>query len=709
MRFKLFSRGVVIIWVCVALLGLTACAKKSLDQGPTIQSIALLSTDQLVQEADKAFAAKDYTRSELYYSRLQQRPGITEDVRKLSLERVAVSAMHTGHFYQARMSLVALAELDPQVLDSWGWHDNYVRALISIGQPQRACTHLEQLAADSGKNWELRQRAGEFLGNYLWKAGDYAKSMSAWARIYSMAPDATVKARLENDFSTALSEASEDELPRIYAAVTPENGLDFPYVLASYLRAKNLAVRSADDWPGAWRIMRRIVSESALVDKVEMKNILAELEQELGIPKQGIALALPLSGRYGGIGFKVLRGMNAAQFMQAKDGQEIEVSVVNTESPDWIEKLRELPSYYVVVGGPLRVSAFKQAVQAGVLEDKIFFTFLPSLGDTEEGTQAWRFFTSRQDQVRTLAKFAKNRLGIENMAVLYPKERYGRKMASIFGEELDKLGGNLTGIQDYTPKSPSTWGKSVASLLHEPEKAAKGEEQETRPDPDFGAVFIPDGWNQARFLAPQFYFFEEDRLLLMGPELWSQALNSRPEVEARYFQLAVCPGAWSGHTPGARELAQTLAGEGLPGPDFWTALGYDFLRFAAGLGNFSADWTPGLVNQRIQMAQYIRFSLAPMSWDTGGVGRQDLFLFRPVRSGKVLVDDERFLERYKTVVQRRQAIIEARRLEAQGLDATNSTMDKPAGDNAAPENSQPMHPDREPGTDAVPAAPWESQ
>ena len=613
------------------------------------------------------------------------------------------------------MALAAQAELDPQVLDSWPWHDSYVRALIAIGQPERAYTHLAQLSADSDKSWDLRQQSGEFLASALWKAGDYEKSMAAWARIYTMSPDAATKAKLEKDFSTILANASTSDLNWVYSTITTENALDFPYVLAGYLRAKKLAVSSRDDWPGSWRVMRRIISESTLVDKVEIKKTLAELEQELGIPKQGIALALPLSGRFGDIGFKVLRGIGAAQFMQAKAGQEIEIAVVNTEDPDWTEKMRNLPSYYVVVGGPLRVSAFKQAVEAGILDNKIFFTFLASLGDTEEGAQAWRFFTSREDQVRTLAKFAKNRLGIENMAVLYPKERYGRKMAGIFWEELDKLGGNLSGVQDYNPKSPSSWGKSVASLLNEPEKAPQGEEQETRPDPDFGAVFIPGDWNQARFLAPQFFFFEEDRLLLMGPELWSQALSSGRDVEARYFQLAVCPGAWSGHTAGAKELVQALAAEGLPRPDFWTALGYDFLRFAAGLGNFSADWRPSLVNQRIQMAQYIRYSLAPMSWDSQGIARQDLFLFRPVRGGKRLVDDERFYERYNTIVERREAIIEARRLEAEGLNATlnNATLNNATLDNFGmgvideEEPVTPVHPDEPQPTDDVPPAPWQ--
>ena len=103
MRISNLSRGIIVALVVLVLAGAFGCAKKSIDQEPKTPSLELLSTAQLADEANNAFMSKDYAKSELYYSRLQQRSDISEDTRKLALGRLASSALAVGHYHQARI------------------------------------------------------------------------------------------------------------------------------------------------------------------------------------------------------------------------------------------------------------------------------------------------------------------------------------------------------------------------------------------------------------------------------------------------------------------------------------------------------------------------------------------------------------------------------------------------------------------------------
>ena len=74
--------------------------------------------------------------------------------------------------------------------------------------------------------------------------------------------------------------------------------------------------------------------------------------------------------------------------------------VINTEAPDWDVRLAELPGHYSVVGGPLRVQAFKQLAEAaepGQDEGTVaVIDARPDKGDRHEGGQV----AEQQDMYR---------------------------------------------------------------------------------------------------------------------------------------------------------------------------------------------------------------------------------------------------------------------------------------------------------------------
>jgi hypothetical protein len=293
-----------------------------------------------------------------------------------------------------------------------------------------------------------------------------------------------------------------------------------------------------------------------------------------------------------------------------------------------------------------------------VLKNRAVFSFLASIGDLEEGRDAWRFFTSRTDEVRSLVSLAVNDLNIKDLAVFYPEEKFGRTMAQTFYREASPLGGRIKGMQSYPPRNLKQWGKRAGKLLKVPANFNDNKDVPL-PLPDFGAVFIPDGWGQAQTLLPNFFFYEGDQLLFLGPGLWSRALDSAKDIDEHYYRLAVCPGAWWADSKGGRALQSSLTEEGLGQADFWVALGFDFIRFIGKFGTLPANWDASEVNKRIAAAQEMDFSMARIAWDGHGVASQDLYLFSPVRGGKRLVNSEKLSARIIRAKARREKRVKA--------------------------------------------------
>ena len=644
----------------VVLLSLlvSGCAQRQ----PLIRSTDMLSTPNLLMEADTAWKAKRYEAAELYYTKLLERQDLAGSEKPAIYGRLAESAFALGHYHQARIALESWANMDSAALGSPAWELPYLDTMAALGKTERLDNHLKWLLKAVDLPWATRQDTALWYFAYFQKKGDAQRALDVLDGFYRQAPDLAARTGLEQAFRQRLEAQDDAQVAELSGAVTVADQLRFPYALAVFERG----VRQAGDkeaWSVNWRTLRNLSANADLADRVPLANRLAELESRYGMPRVGIALALPLTGPYGQVGVKILRGAGLAQWRLAQDGRDVDIKVVNTEAPGWDKRLAELPDHYTVVGGPLRVDAFKRLYQSApagqrVLDQRAFFTFLASLGDLEEGRDAWRFFTSRSDEVRSLVRLTVDELGIRNLAIFYPEEKFGRTMAKIFYDEAAPLGGRIRGMQSYPPGDLKQWSKSVAKLLKVPSNFSDVKDAPLTP-PDFGAVFLPDGWRQAQTLLPNFFFYEGDQLVFLGPDLWSRSLDGAKGIDEHYYRLAVCPGAWWADSDGGRALQRALTDEGLGHADFWVALGYDFIRFGGKLGTLPSGWDPDEVNKRIHSAQAMDFSMARLTWDDRGVGSQDLFLFSPVQNGKRLVDAPAIAARIAQAKARKERRMEA--------------------------------------------------
>jgi len=621
------------------------------------------SPERILQDtAEQAYQGGQWSKSELYHGQLLELGQGTPAERSTWSERYVVSALRAGHARNALSGLKAWAEMDPTAPSRPAWQAARIEALHASGDETAALLALDAFLDDSmlpaATRLELGERVFEGFAAAPAAPGLDDRIMTLLSRLAPLARDRDDRLRLEDSAREFFMRLPDDRLAAMAAGSSPSG--PFPEPLASFLHAARLAERIPEAWPAAWQTMRRALTPHAFARPDPLARILARLEDEHGVPSVSLALLLPLSGRFENVGWSILRGADAAGWQFASQGAPVSVHVINTESPDWLAEFAALPPGPVVVGGPLEIGRFRELAASNALAGRVLFGFLPSLGEAAEGREAWRFFGSLDDQISALVRFSMNDLGITRFAVVAPQENFGLRAAALFQEQVARNGGHVTANTTYHPAEPARWGRTVAEMLKAPDRDPALSDRMPPPDPSFQAVFMPDGWAQAQLLAPHFHFYEQEQFVLLGPELWSQALAASREVDTRYFRLAASPGPWSSAdtSAGRRSLRQALADMGLGEPDFWTALGFDFVRFGVRLGGFERGFGPPTVNRRLASLDDFEWSLAPITWNENGQAHQELFIFTPASNGLAILDTDAFRARLEQTRERQKERVE---------------------------------------------------
>jgi len=629
----------------VLLLPLLAAGCSALnlpDPSPTTLEAPLeQTTDDLLKEADGFWTAGNHPQSELLYTRLLERE-LTREQRLAALDRLALSAFNARHFYQAKSALDRRAVADGEALTTWPWHDLYIKTLGALNRPDLVENHRAWLAAHTELPFAVRSRAAMAFAEIYARGGEMPRAVDILARTHSQAPDRKAKADMEAEYAGQLRDLPEEQLLGLARTVGANGAKTFPHAMIQReMKRRALTLAPRAEAPAAAPVLSELSPAPVLLAQAAGRTRSDQPAALLPASADGtvrVALVLPLTGRFASTGAKVLRGAAVAQARLAAAGKTVEVKAINADAPDWAEQLKALPPGFSVVGGPMQPDHFQQMQASGALAARATFAFLPVLKTAQEGVQAWRFYPGPRDQVRALVDLTADRLGIRSVAVLAPKNPYGQGMAEMFQAEAKAKGLRLAASELYPPGDHPRWIHSVGRLLKIPEGFRRNKNMPL-PMPDFGAVFVPEDWAQSELLVSNFHFFEGQHLVFLGTELWSVALDSAKDIDDTYFQLAACPGAWWPEAPAAVALQASLAEQSQEAADFWVALGHDFVQLAARL-NLPADWTPAVVNQRLEALRGLDFSMAPITWDGAGRARQDLYLFSPRKEGKELTDPE---------------------------------------------------------------------
>ncbi len=640
MRYRLFLRRQRLsLFICLLLMGTlfaTGCTLKTDAYRPQT------ALERDIAKARKAYDNENFQKSEKLHSNLLKTALLGKKERAEILERLGYSAVKTGNAALALESLVELSKLQPQVEESWIWQDHYLQALDLDNRQKLATRHRQTLVRDVRKPLEVRIPAGISLAKNYFTNEEYDMSLRA-LRLLGQATgeDEDQRATLEHLFLASLAEEGSpviEELAKKAEKAPVQDRWAFPYNVILLEQAKRYS-RSPSTMALARQLLLGLENNARFADKELLPATMSNMQETFSNISGNLVLALPLSGPFEDFGWRILTGAKAAQKEAAAVGSNIMLTVINTEAENWIAQLDKLPEETAFLGGPVRGSKLKAMHEHGVTKKFPSFTFLSRTRYGVEGKDSWRFFPGTQDEARLLLQFAAGELGINTFGVLYPNEPYGRRYVGVIKKQSDQWLARVTTTRAYNPKEITTWAGEVAKILN-----AQSQERSSKKQPNtaFKALFIPDGWDQAKILVPALFLYNKPDLLVLGPSIWGQAIAKDKNIEVQYFRRTVFPASWWDDNPEQSAIAlKKIMAEENKKADFWVALGYDFVRFASLLPLPEPDWQAQDVNVMLTGAKNFPWSIAPLHWDKDGQAYQNLFLMQPGSEGVIPLDREK--------------------------------------------------------------------
>lgn len=622
----------------------------------------------LQAKAQDAWNAGRYERSAELYGLILAGQGVGRESKLQATERLARSFYKLGRYAEALDALNNWAALDPKLKEAWEWNSLYVRSLTGVGRQRQAEDHLAKLVNSRSAAFELTGPASLELASHYASRGLSSQAVQILRQQHAKAPNRQARARYEADTARMLASLDTQAMGSLMKTVTPAARTVFPQCLIGFEGARRAAASDSAARSQLADLAQELERSSNLADRQLPGRILAQgleaatspsaqaaLSPEAPVegvkPGQvGVALLLPQTGQLRALAAKVLAGAKAAQEQATAAGTPVDLRIINTDDPAFVEQLAALPREVMLVGGPMHASYFKSLPASGELSRRVFLTFLPETPEAEEGKQVWRFFWSFQDEVHAVLNPALD-AGVKRFGVLYPEDRMGKRLADFFSAAVTARGGQVSILQPYPAHEPGKWNDLMRGLLKAQPKGTDGKSYSIQPD--FQALFIPDSLQSADQMISYLHFYQADTMLVLGPQAWSEGLTrpgKRTAFNPVHYRFAFCSGAWWPENPAkpVAALRAALAKDKQGEPDFWSALGYDFVRLAAQVGTVPADPTPSpadatrLLNKA---ASQMEWSMAPVSWNDAGQAKMSLFFFRPSVDGLSPVDKEGFAER----------------------------------------------------------------
>ena len=396
-----------------------------------------------------------------------------------------------------------------------------------------------------------RGEAAEVVAEAQEAEGNYTEAVRWYVKAYEFAEEEK-HAELATKVDGALERLDRD----LVLALLAEYPDGFPNF---QLQTRMVEIDMEDGRLGiALQQLEVLLEEQPLHPLAETWKMMSErVEEWLKVEMTTVGCVLPLSGRYQAYGDRVLRGLvMAAQDLRSMVPGARDIQVIIRDSgadPDLaVAAVRDLVLDHRVAAiiGPLsRVAAEAAAKEAEKLWVPII-TLSQKEGVSEIGGYVFRYFLSNEQQARALVEYAVLGLGYRRFAILYPNDNYGTRLVQLFWDQVDRLGGEIRGVEAYEP-SQTDFADQIKKLVglyyprpesEIPDQFRKGVAtanlaEELLPIVDFEAIFIPDGYNQVGLIAPQLAYHDVTGIRLLGTNLWNSP--KLVEMAAPYLQDSV--------------------------------------------------------------------------------------------------------------------------------------------------------------------------
>ena len=270
-------------------------------------------------------------------------------------KRLAINSLHNKDYARALTALKHWASLSPQVKNTWSWQKLYIQALKQTQSDAAYEEYLCRLVVKNKYPLSLKLEAGSVLARHYFAQKKYSQGLQVYKELHEQARDNELKAKLEIGLLELLKQLSLPELEDIKSNLDQAKKWDFPQNIVFWVYSIQKLKTDADAnscWPRIWPNLNTLLQNGKLTDVKPFQAEFDFWEKKLGKPAQTIGLVLPLSGPYGAIGWKILRGAGLAQWSLLQDGVQIKIKTINTDSPDW-ENLVTNEKEAVIFGGPI--------------------------------------------------------------------------------------------------------------------------------------------------------------------------------------------------------------------------------------------------------------------------------------------------------------------------------------------------------------------
>ena len=267
-------------------------------------------------------------------------------------------------------------------------------------------------------------------------------------------------------------------------------------------------------------------------------------ESEGKLPACPIGIILPLSGKWGSIGYKILKGIElASNVFSPNKTPNVEFIVRDYASdekniPGIIEDLDK--NYRVLaIMGPVGEKAATSTCEIAEFRGIPAFVFTQADLKTQEKPFCFNNFVSISTQVKSLLSVARD-TGITKFAILYPKDHFGITMTSVFKKLAPQWDIEVVRDTSYSPDEVD-FKNEILSLV--PALKEQGKEGDNIPTPatpivpDFDALLIPDTGLKAAMIASYLAYFNIEDVKLFGPSLWNT--DDLVKVGGKYIDRSV--------------------------------------------------------------------------------------------------------------------------------------------------------------------------
>lgn len=629
----------------VLIVLLAACATKRTETEVQVPShFVEIDKNQVYLDANVAYTQQDYTRALALYTKAVQDPAVSKLYKQESYVRMADIKIALGEYKSGLYDAISAVKLNNALVNNTAWHKVWHEGIVNV-RNDVALKASEQLLLSVAVPQSINPKVLLGIACIFWKNGYIERGLSVINIAQYSKKNKTLQQQMETQLNTELATLPMSVQNILYTLITPSNRVTYPYNVFAY--RYSLILEQEGDVEAAILLRKTLAEEKALRNTDFLK--LQELED---VKEVQVVFLLPLSEPYKKYTWQIVNGANVAQEQLKKAGKVVKVYYVNTLSADWQSQLNKFPKG-TIVAGPLRGTVFSTLQQSNLLEKYVFFTFMSKLPEGVEGSKAWRFYLSQEDQVNTMIQFARS-LGIARYGVFYPSDEYGKTMAALFRDVAQKNGVSVDSMNMYSGNA-MLWTERVAELLQ-----VRDVHGAKVPNVSFSATFLPDTFLNATIVVPAFFYNGEQRQVFLGTSLWEERKATENYIPSN-FTLAVYPSAWN---PESKKEEAGILQKGLQGktpsePTRWSALGYDFVRFAEKLYIARATKNVQHMNRYLAKNPLFSWSLAPIVWDGNGIAAQRLFVLTPSGDSGKLVNRAVFAEQIRRAYRMHNARIES--------------------------------------------------